>query len=150
MWSTLVETRCSQGSPKKCAHVRRERHPPRGSAETDRQPGLKPNVRSKKWVAKDYKTHARSESHAPTTPLEALKIVLSDRHRHAWRKVVALVDVRQAHFLRLSTKKGTCLNCHPRIARRRKTCAGCYDAVCAARATPHKIGKRSWQLHSAV
>ena len=60
-----------------------------GEAETDKgQPG-KPNVRAR-WVAKEYKTHARPELHASTPPLEALKEVLSE--------VVALVDVRRAYF----------------------------------------------------
>ena len=48
-----------------------------GLAETDKgQPG-KPNVRAR-WVAKEYKTHARPELHASTPPLEALRIVLSE------------------------------------------------------------------------
>ena len=48
-----------------------------GWAETDKgQPG-KPNVRAR-WVAKEYKTHARPELYASTPPLEALKVVLSE------------------------------------------------------------------------
>ena len=47
-----------------------------GWAETDKgQPG-KPNVRAR-WVAKEYKTHARPELYASTPPLEALKVVVS-------------------------------------------------------------------------
>ena len=46
-----------------------------GWAETDKgQPG-KSNVRAR-WVAKEYKTHARPELYASTPPLEALKVVL--------------------------------------------------------------------------
>ena len=69
-----------------------------GWAETDKgQPG-KPNVRAR-WVAKEYKMHARPELHAPTPPLEALKVVLSEIATGTLGgKVVALVDVRRAYF----------------------------------------------------
>ena len=69
-----------------------------GWAETDKgQPG-KPNVRAR-WVAKEYKTHARPELYASTPPLEALKVVLSEIATGKRRgKVVALVDVRRAYF----------------------------------------------------
>ena len=61
------------------------------------QPG-KPNVRAR-CVAKEYKTHARSELYASTTPLEALNEVLSDvATGKRGGKVVALVDVRRAYF----------------------------------------------------
>ena len=62
-----------------------------------REPG-KPNKRAR-WVAKEYKTHARPELCASTPPLEALKVVLSKivtGKREG--KVVALVDVRRAYF----------------------------------------------------
>ena len=70
----------------------------KGWAETDKgQPG-KPNVCAR-WVAKEYKTHKRPELHAPTPPLEALKVVLSEIATGTRRgKVVALVDVRRAYF----------------------------------------------------
>ena len=59
-----------------------------GLAETDKgQPG-KPNVRAR-WVAKEYKTHARPELDELTPPLE----VLSEKRGG---KVVALVDVQRA------------------------------------------------------
>ena len=59
-----------------------------------------------RWVAKEYKTHARPELHAPTPPLEALKVVLSEIATGTRRgKVVALVDVRRAYFLRSSTRR---------------------------------------------
>ena len=48
-----------------------------GWAQTDNgQPG-KPNVRAR-WVAKEYKTHARPELYASTPPLKALNVVLSE------------------------------------------------------------------------
>ena len=69
-----------------------------GWAETDKdQPG-KPNVRAR-WVAKEYKKHARPELYASTPPLEALKVVLSEiATGERGGKVVALVDVRRAYF----------------------------------------------------
>ena len=74
-WSTFVATRCTQESPGKCAYARPEGPIKTGWAETDKgQPG-KPNVR-KRWVAKEYKIHARPEVYAPTSQLEALKAVL--------------------------------------------------------------------------
>ena len=52
-----------------------------------------------RWVAKEYKTHARPELYASTPPLEALSIVLSEiaTGKRAG-KVVALVDVRRAYL----------------------------------------------------
>ena len=48
-----------------------------GWAETDKgQPG-EPRVRAR-WVAKEYKTHARPELYASTPPSEVLKVVLSE------------------------------------------------------------------------
>ena len=69
-----------------------------GWAEIDKvQPG-KPNVRAR-WVAKEYKTHARPELYALTPPLEALKVLLSEiATGKRGEKVVALVDVRRAYF----------------------------------------------------
>ena len=52
-----------------------------------------------RWVAKEYKTHARPELNASTPPLEALKVVLSEiATGKRGGKVVALVDVRRAYF----------------------------------------------------
>ena len=118
-----------------------------GWAETDKgQPG-QPNVRAR-WVAKEYKMHARPKLHAPTPPLEALKVVLSEiATGKRGGKVVVLVDVRRAYFLRSSTS----LNCRLRTtSQEMNACAGCCDTAGTARATPHKTGRRSWQLHSAV
>ena len=76
-----------------------------GRAKTDKgQPG-KPNVRAR-WVAEEYKTHARPELHASTPPLEALKVVLSEiaTGKHGGT-VVALVDVRRACFHALARRR---------------------------------------------
>ena len=55
-----------------------------GWAETDKgQPG-KPNVHAR-WLAKEYKTHARPELHVPTPPLEALKVCAVTGTRGVWR-----------------------------------------------------------------
>ena len=99
--------RCTRGSPEKRAYMKREGHPPRQDwAETDKaQPG-KLNARAR-WVAKEYKTHARPELYASTPPLEALKIELSEiATGKRGGKVVALIDVRRAYFLRSSMKQG--------------------------------------------
>ena len=76
-----------------------------GWAETDKgQPG-KPNVRAR-WVAKEYKTHARPELYASTPPLEALKVVLSEIATNKREgKVLALVDVRRAYFYAPARRK---------------------------------------------
>ena len=85
-WSTFVATRCTQGSPEKRAHVRRERHP-------SRQDGRRPTRDNQ---GSPTKTHARPEL---TPPLEALKVVLSEVATGTrGGKVVALVDVRRAYF----------------------------------------------------
>ena len=74
-------------------------------AETDKgQPG-KPNVRAR-WVAKEYKTHARPELYTSTPQLEALKIVLSEiATGEREGKVLALVDVRRAYFYAPARRK---------------------------------------------
>ena len=59
-----------------------------------------------RWVAKEYKTHARPELHASTPPLEVLKIVLSEiATGERERKVVALVDVPRAYFYAPARRK---------------------------------------------
>ena len=79
-----------------------------GWAETDKgQPG-KLNVRAR-WVAKEFKAHARPELYASTPPLEALKVVLSEiATGEREGKVLALVDVRRGVFSRSRTKKSIC------------------------------------------
>ena len=54
-----------------------------GWAEADKGQPEKPNVRTR-WVAKEYKTHARLKLYASTPLLEALKVVLSEI---AWASV---------------------------------------------------------------
>ena len=69
-----------------------------GWMETDKEQPWKPNVRAR-WVAKEYKTHARPQLHTPTPPLEALKVVLPEIDTGTrGGKVVAPVDVRRAYF----------------------------------------------------
>ena len=80
--------------------MKRDGHPIKtGWAETDKgQPG-KPNVRAR-WVAKEYKTHARPELYGSSPPLEAPKVVLS-----RGGKVVAMVDVRRAYSYAAARRK---------------------------------------------
>ena len=67
-WGTSIVTRCTQGSPEKCACIIKT-----GWAETDKgQPG-KPDVRAR-CVAKEHKAHARPELFASTPLVEALKV----------------------------------------------------------------------------
>ena len=74
------------------------------SRETGKAP-IKPNVRAR-WVAKEYKTHARPELYASTPPLEALKVVLSEiATGEREGKVLALVDVRRAYFYAPARRK---------------------------------------------
>ena len=96
-WSTFVVTRCTRECRERRACLRRRKtHQVRMGGDKG-QPG-KPNVRAR-WVAKEYKTRARPELYASTPPLETLKVVLSETatgKREGY--VVALVDVRRAHF----------------------------------------------------
>ena len=76
-----------------------------GWPESDkRQPG-KPSVRAR-WVAKEFKTHARPELYASTPPLEALKVVPSEiATGERGGKVVSLMDVRRAYFYAPARRK---------------------------------------------
>ena len=59
-----------------------------------------------RWVAKEYKTHARSELYASTPPSEALKVVLSEiATGKRTGEVEALFGVRRAYFKRSSTRR---------------------------------------------
>ena len=72
-------------------------HQDRTGGDRQGQPG-KPNVRAR-FVAKEYKTYARSELYAATPALEALMVVpweVATGKRGG--KVVARVDVRRAYF----------------------------------------------------
>ena len=107
-------------------------------AETDKgQPG-KPKVRAR-WVAKEYKTHARPELCASSPPLESRKFVLSE-----------IATGKRACGGCISTlrhEEGNSSNCHPRMT---NACVGCCDTACTARVTPHNIGRRSWHRLSGI
>ena len=143
-WSTSVATRCAQGSPEKRAYVRREGHP-------SRQDGRRP-TRDKQRVAKEYKSHARPEFYASTPPLEALKVVLSEMSTGG-RGGIGCATGRCAKGVLpcSSTKKSIRRTAARKITRQvTKTRAGCCTTSCPARATPHKIGRKSWHRHSAI
>ena len=92
-----------------CLRERRESHPSRqdGRRLTRGNPG-KPNVRAR-WVAKEYNTHARPELHAPTPPLEALKVVLSEIATGTrQRKGSGAGGCEKSVLLRSSTEQGFC------------------------------------------
>ena len=97
---------------------------------TDKGKQGKPNVRAR-WVAKEYKTHARPELYALTPPLEALKVALSEVATGACgRKVVAL-RLRSQHEEEYSS------NCRQKITRQvMNTCAACCNTTCTTHATP--------------
>ena len=69
-----------------------------GWAETDKGQPEKPTNLRARWIAKEYKTHARPELHAPTPPLEALKVLSEIATGTRGGRVVALLDVRRAYF----------------------------------------------------
>ena len=76
-----------------------------GWAETDKEPPGRAQS-ARRWVAKEYKTHARPELHASTPPLESLKVVLSEiATGEREGKVLALVDVRRAYFYSPARRK---------------------------------------------
>ena len=120
-----------------------------GRPPSRRQPG-KPNVRAR-WVAKEYKTHARPELYASAPPLEALIVVLSEiATGEREEKVLALVDVRRA-YLYAPARRKYLSNCRPRTTSQvTNTCVDCCDTACTAHVTPHKIGKGNWHRRPAV
>ena len=78
--------------------MKREGHPSRQDGRRPTRGNRVSHVRAR-WVAKEYKTHARPELYASTPPLEALRFVLSEIATGKRQgKVVAVVDVRRAHF----------------------------------------------------
>ena len=101
-----------------------------GWAETDKgQPG-KPNVRAR-WVAKEYKTHARPDLYASTQPLEALNVVLSEiATGQREGKVLALFDVRRAYFYYVPARRKVFVELP--TSRVTNTCVDCCDTVCDA------------------
>ena len=65
----------------------------------DRQGDNQRSPTCARWVAKEHKTHATPESYASTSPLEALRVVLSEvATGNRGEKVVARVDVRKTYF----------------------------------------------------
>ena len=100
-----------------------------------------------RWVAKEYKTHARPKLYA-STPLEALKIVMSEiATGEREGKVLALVDVRWTYFY-APARRNVFVELPPRPVT--NTCVNCCDTACKARVTPHKIGKTNWRRRSAI
>ena len=111
-----------------------------GWVETDKGQPKKPIVRAR-WVAKEYKTHARPELYASTPPLEVLKVVLSEiATGQRGGKVVSQVDVRSAYFYPPARRR--VFVDLPITMQVTNTCAGCCNTACTARATPHKFGRR--------
>ena len=79
--------------------MRRERHPSGQDGRRLTRGNQGSPTCARGGVAKEYKTHARPELHAPTPPLEALKVVLSEIATGKRRgKVVALLDVGRAYL----------------------------------------------------
>ena len=119
-----------------------------GWAETDKEQLRKPNVRAR-WVAKEYKTHARPELYESTPPLEALKVVLSEiATGKRGGKVVALDDVRRPYF-KAPARRKYLSSCHPKTTSQvTSTCAGYCDTACTARVTPRKIEHRPSAISS--
>ena len=123
-WSPFVVTRCTRESPERRAYMRRRRRPSRqdGRRLTRDSEG---SPRCARGGSRRSTRHTQDQNSTP--PLEALKVVLSEAvTSKREEEVVALADVRRASF--------------DAPARR---CAGCCSAACPARATPHKIGRKS-------
>ena len=100
-----------------------------GWAETDKGHPGKLNVRAR-WVAKEYKTHARPELYASTPPLEALQelseVATGDR---GW----LMCEVRST----LQHEEEFLSNCRQGTTRQvTSTCAGCCNTACTARGQP--------------
>ena len=104
----------------------------KGWVETDKgQPGKAQHTRE---------GGPRRTSHATTLPLEALKMVLSEIATGGrGRKVVALVDVRRAHFYAPSRRRVS--KYHRRTLRWENV--GCCSAACTVQGTSRRIGRRS-------
>ena len=104
-WSTSVAEMYTS-LPKEVCLRETGRAPIRtGWAETDKGQPAKPNVCAR-WVAKEYKTHARPELYASTPPLEALKVLLSEvATGKRGGKVVSLVDMRKAYLYAPARRK---------------------------------------------
>ena len=76
-----------------------------GWADTNKGSEDQPNIRSR-WVAKEYNTCARPDLFAATTPLEGVKLVVSDAASAESEDVVlAVIDVRRAYFYAKAKRK---------------------------------------------
>ena len=76
-----------------------------GWADTNKGTGELPNIRSR-WVAKEYKTNDRPDLFAATSPLEGVKLVLSQAASSDNKdQVVLIVDVRRAYFYARATRR---------------------------------------------
>ena len=84
-----------------------------------------------RWVAKEFKTHARPELYASTPPLEALKIVLSE---------IGTGRRAEGVLLRSSTKKGIC-----RIAARGLPAGGRTHVWTAASLYGTRDAAQNWE-----
>ena len=137
-WSTSGVTRFTRGCRGRHVSVTLGTHLIRkGCVETDKgQPGKAQHTRE---------GGSRRTSHATALPLQALKMVLSEIATGGrGRKVVALVDVRRAHFDAPSRRRVS--KYHQRTLRWEN--AGCCSAACTAQGTPRRIGRRSLLRHS--
>ena len=69
-----------------------------GWADTNKGTSECPNIRSR-WVAKEYNTGPRPHLFSATSPLEGVKLVISEAASSNQKGTVLLVsDVRRAHF----------------------------------------------------
>ena len=69
-----------------------------GWADTNKGTSECPNIRSR-WVAKEYNTGPRPDLFSATSPLEGVKLVISEAASSNQKGTVLLViDVRRAHF----------------------------------------------------
>ena len=59
---------------------------------------MSPNIRSR-WVAKEYNTGPRPDLLSATSPLEGVKLVISEvTSSNQKRTVLLVIDVRRAYF----------------------------------------------------
>ena len=76
-----------------------------GCADTNKGAAAQPNVRCR-WVVKEFNTGPRPDLFAPTSPLEGVKLVVSQAASTGKADTVLLiVDVRRAYFYAKSTRR---------------------------------------------
>ena len=69
-----------------------------GGADTNKGTSKCPNIRSR-WVAKEYNTRTQADLFSATSPLEGVKLVISEGASSNQKETVLLViDVRRAYF----------------------------------------------------